>query len=158
MLSILGDAAAQNPQLLEGEAERFAFLDLLLSVFQSQSLLVSIPILHSFTRLLQPQDSPVAKIINQRAGLFVQICTARMLKYESLPADSQDPAMLYLNEDFENLPELHAFLGNYRRYCVSIIETIGQTVPRESLEYILDESASMLQKVSETLGPSSNSR
>lgn len=144
---MLGDAAAQNPDLLQNGGDTTGFLALLIAVFQSESLLVSIPILHSFTRLLQSKDPQLSNAAQQHIGALLNICSARLLKYESVQQDDENPIMLYLNEDFENLPELHAFLGNYRRYCVGVIEIISQTLPREALAHILDETIRLLDAV-----------
>jgi exportin-5 len=44
---------------------------------------------------------------------------------------------MFLNEDIDTVPERHAFVGNYRRYCSAIIETIVQKRPQEAIPHIL---------------------
>jgi exportin-5 len=44
---------------------------------------------------------------------------------------------MFLNEDIDTVPERHAFVGNYRRYCSSIIEAIVQKRPQEAIPHIL---------------------
>lgn len=60
-----------------------------------------------------------------------------MIRWESLPTDSEDPTVQFLVEDIDTIPERHAFVGNYRRYCSSIIEIITQKRPQEAVREIL---------------------
>lgn len=60
----------------------------------------------------------------------------RIVRYEALPDDSNDPAILFLNEDIDTIPERHAFVGNYRRYCSQIIEVIVQKRAQEAMPHI----------------------
>lgn len=65
------------------------------------------------------------------------VCTERLIRWESLPADSNNPTVMFLNEDIDTTPEKHAFAGNYRRYCSSIIETTVRKRPAEAIPHIL---------------------
>jgi len=58
------------------------------------------------------------------------------VKYESLP-EGANASLLFLNEDLDTIPERHAFLGNYRRFCSSIVESMVRKRPREAFEFIL---------------------
>jgi exportin-5 len=140
LLSVLADAVAQHPALAsDSDADSPAFFDLLITVFQSKSLVVSIPVLHSWTKLLATQDQTVINLVLQALGTLVETCSTRLLRYESLPGETEDEIMQFLNEDFDTLPERHAFLGNYRRYCVSIITNITRTRPLEALSHVLEQ-------------------
>ncbi len=68
---------------------------------------------------------------------LLETCTQRLVHYENLPEDSNDPTILFLNEDIDTLPERHAFVGNYRRYCSQVIELIVQKRPHEAIPHIL---------------------
>jgi exportin-5 len=146
LLSVLADAVAQHPVLASNpDADTPAFFDLLIMVFQSKSLVVSIPVLHSWTKLLATQDQTVINLVLQALGTLVETCSTRLLRYESLPSETGDEVMQFLNEDFDTLPERHAFLGNYRRYCVSIITNITRTRPSEALSHVLEQMRRMLE-------------
>ncbi|KAL2263309.1 hypothetical protein VTK26DRAFT_7292 [Humicola hyalothermophila] len=113
------------------------FLELLMLVVQSQSLVVSIPVLLTWTRLiahraLGPAVAEMPFIVN-----LLELCSARLLRYESLPEDTEDPIYVLLVEDTDTIPERHAFLGNYRRYCCSVIESIVQLKLSEAFSHIL---------------------
>mgnify|MGYP002621965343 CR=1 FL=1 len=100
------------------------FLELLMLVVQSQSLVVSIPILLTWTRILSHRALGPAAVEMPFIGNLLELCSNRLLRYEWLPEDTEDPIYVLLNEDTDTVPERHAFLGNYRRYCCSVIESI----------------------------------
>lgn len=157
-MSVLGDAVAQNPDLLETADSLNALFDLLALAVQSESFVVSIPALHSFTKLLASKDAQVSNAVNQRLGLLLGICSGRLVRFEALGQESEMPIIAYLNDEFETLPELHAFLGNYRRYCVTIIEGIVCAMPREAVTYILDQTVQMVNNICRDFEPPFESR
>ncbi|BCS22295.1 karyopherin MSN5 [Aspergillus puulaauensis] len=113
------------------------FFHLMLNVVQHRSLTVSIPVLHIWSKLIaSPKVGNLEVVVNLIPPLLT-ICTERLVHWESLPADSEDPTVIFLNEDIDTVPEKHAFVGNYRRYCSSIIETIVQKRPEEAIPHIL---------------------
>ena len=147
LLSVLADAIAQQPAMTDSEIDVKAFFDLLLRALQSKSLVVSIPVLHSWTKLIEMQDGTIVDLVLQALGTLVQICSSRLLRYESIASDadmSDNEIVAFLNEDFDTTPERHAFLGNYRRYCVSIIQTIARTKPLDALQHVLGQMIEML--------------
>lgn len=145
VLSILADSVAQHPDLAEGnKLDLPAFFDLLLYVLQSKSLVVSIPVLHSWSKMMAVQDGTIIDLVYQALGTLIQTCSERLLRYEALPPDTQDDVVQFLDEDFDTMPERHAFLGNYRRYCVSIIQAIGRSRPLEALQHVLEQMRNML--------------
>lgn len=132
--------------------------DLLALAFQNESLIVSIPALHSFTKLLVTKDSDLSAAMGQRLALLLGVCSQRLIRYESFLQDSENPVVTYLNEDFETLPELHAFLGNYRRYCITIIEGIACAMPQEAVTYILDQTVQMVDTICRDFYPPFSSK
>ena len=146
LLSVLGDAVAQHPALAsDSNTDTPAFFDLLVTVFQSKSLVVSIPVLHSWTKLLATQDQIIINLVLQALGTLVETCSTRLIRYESVTGENDNETIQFLNEDFDTLPERHAFLGNYRRYCVNIITNITRTRPLEALSHVIDQMRQMLE-------------
>ncbi|PNS21929.1 hypothetical protein CAC42_527 [Sphaceloma murrayae] len=143
VLAAIGDSVARFPTLFESEAQVTAFYDLSTNVFQSDSLLVSIPVLHSLSNAIATKHKEIRSILQQADSLLMDTCLVRLIRFESLPQETQHPILEYLHEDFETLPELHAFLGNYRRYCTQVIETISQERPTEALSYLLQQMKDM---------------
>lgn len=154
MISVQADAVAMHAELVDGSTDMSTFFDLLLSVLQSKSLVVSIPVLHSWTKLLASDNTKISDQVLQALGILLQTCSARLLRYESvLDADAEgDETAQFLSDDFDTMPERHAFLGNYRRYCVNVIQTIARTRPNEALEHVLDQMRTMLESGPYTFG------
>ena len=146
ILSVLGDAAAANSNVLQDREQIEAVFDLLMTVFPCESLLVSIPVLHTITKLIESKRPQFAAMIDYTMAAMLETCSQRLLKYESLPKDCGLAIVAYLQEDFETLPEQHAFLGNYRRYCTTVIDSIARTRPQEALQHILQQTAAMIRE------------
>lgn len=136
---------------LQGGPDLGYFFEFLISILRNQSLTVSIPILHSWSRLLSP-----GKLKMDITSLFpplLEICTQRLVRYETLPEDSDDPTIIFLNEDIDTIPERHAFVGNYRRYCSQVIGIIVQGKPQEAIPHILSGIDFKLNNLYEGLPP-----
>ena len=146
VLSLLADAISQHPKLIEhADLDVPAFFDLMIYVLQSRSLVVSIPVLHSWSKMMAVQDNAIIDMVLRALGTLIQTCSERLLRYENLPSDSDDEVIRFLDEDFDTVPERHAFLGNYRRYCTSIIQAISRSRPIEALQHVLEQMRNMLQ-------------
>ncbi|KAJ6009248.1 hypothetical protein N7499_005330 [Penicillium canescens] len=113
------------------------FLQFMINIMQHQSLTVSIPCLHLWSKLLLISKISNMEFVQEQTPQFLNICTSRLIRWESLPTDADDPTVQFLVEDIDTTPERHAFVGNYRRYCSSIIETIALKRPQEAVREIL---------------------
>lgn len=120
-------------------------LNLFLSITQSQSFVISIPILVTWTRLLKSPTLGGSNIVSSLIAPLLELCSSRLIRFESFPDDSDDPCMVLLFEDIDTIPERHAFLGNYRRYCVQVIEYIVHRKRSEAIYHILSQVAFRLQ-------------
>lgn len=132
------------------------FFEFLIEILRHQSLTVSIPVLHSWSRLLVAEKISNMEIVMGLIAPLLEICTQRLVRWESLPDDSQDPTILFLNEDIDTIPERHAFVGNYRRYCSSVIETIVQKRPQEAIPHILSRVDQTLNNLYSDVQPFSS--
>ncbi|RYP11473.1 hypothetical protein DL765_007782 [Monosporascus sp. GIB2] len=122
------------------------FLHLLLLITRHQSLLVSIPILITWTRLLSHRSlGPSISDIPAFVGPLLELCSSRLIRYESLPEDAQDPTLIFLLEDTDTIPERHAFLGNYRRFSCNVIEAIVQLKLSDAMQHILTQTQNILE-------------
>lgn len=61
--------------------------------------------------------------------------------------DSEDPSVLFLNEDLDTIPERHAFLSNYRRFCSSVVESITHRRPYEAFPFIISNVDNILNNL-----------
>jgi exportin-5 len=123
------------------------FLQFMINIMQHQSLTVSIPCLHLWSKLLMISKISNMEFVLEQTPQFLNICTSRLIRWESLPTDAEDPTVQFLIEDIDTTPERHAFVGNYRRYCSSIIETITLKRPQEAVREILGRVDSNLDNL-----------
>jgi exportin-5 len=149
VVSFLGNYMDRRFAVLPRDPERVdfqGFLRLLLLVSQSQSLVVSIPVLVTWVRLLNHRSlGPSISEMPSFIGPLLEVCGSRLVRYESLPEDTQDPTFLFLVEDTDTVPERHAFLGNYRRYCSQVVEIIVQLKLADSVSHILTMTEETLE-------------
>ena len=147
-LALLGNFLCNDPSLCP-QGELPAFLDLLFAVFANPSLTVSIPALHCFSRFLKTTNLKLRDtdaMIRLMAGLLETSC-ARLIRYEAFSEDSNDPTYRLLVEDIDTFPERHAFLGNYRRFCRDIIESVARWQPEQATEHILGQASTRLHNL-----------
>lgn len=135
-------------KLPEGSAFE-EFTQLLLHMVMNQSLMVSIPILVAWVRILGTNSLIPLDSVWPLIPTLLDLCSSRLVRYENMSEDSVDPIILFLLEDTDTLPERHAFLGNYRRYCCQIIESIVLFRPQPALEHILSGTENVLQTLYE---------
>ncbi|KAH7154844.1 armadillo-type protein [Dactylonectria estremocensis] len=144
MLSCLGDYFDRKFSKLPAEAAKDDFLRLLVQVVQSPSLMISIPVLVTWTRLLSNRSIGPSELVSPMIGPLLEICSSRLVRYEHLPEDTQEPTYLFLLEDTDTTPERHAFLGNYRRYSSQVIEAIVQLKLVDAVSHILNRTEDVL--------------
>lgn len=136
-MSNLGGYIDQKISSIPEDCDLPNLLNLFLAIAQSPSFIVSIPILVTWTRLLRSESIGGSPSINPQIAPLLELCSERLLRYESLPDDTDDPSLLFLLEDIDTIPERHAFLGNYRRYSVQIIELIVRQKQSDAIYHIL---------------------
>ncbi|CAK7266213.1 karyopherin [Sporothrix epigloea] len=144
MLSCLGNYLDRRFHNLPAGVDVQRFVEFLLEVVRSESLVVSIPVLVTWTRLLAHRN--IGPLIANTAliGPLLEVCSSRLIRYENLPEDSQDTSYLFLLEDTDTIPERHAFLGNYRRYSSQVIEAVVQLKLVDAFRHILSQAESVL--------------
>jgi exportin-5 len=144
-MSNLGTFIEQKISVIPEDCDLSNLLDLLLAIAQSPSFVISIPILVSWTRLLRSDTIGRSSTINPLIGPLLELCSGRLIRYENMHGDSEDPSVIFLHEDIDTVPERHAFLGNYRRYSVQIIELIVRQKQSEAIYHILTQVDQSMQ-------------
>lgn len=144
MLSCLGNYLDRRFHNLPAGVDVQRFVEFLLEVVQSQSLVVSIPVLVTWTRLLAHRNIGPLIANTSLIGPLLEVCSSRLIRYENLPEDTQDISYLFLLEDTDTIPERHAFLGNYRRYSSQIIEAIVQLKLVDAFHHIFAQAENVL--------------
>ena len=145
MISCLGNYLDRKFSSLPASVDVQPFVEFLLQVVQSRSLVVAIPVLVTWTRLLNNSSIGTSIANTHLIGPLLEVCSSRLLRYESLPEDTEDPSYLLLLEDTDTIPERHAFLGNYRRYSSQVIESIVQLKLVDAFHHILGQTETVLE-------------
>lgn len=145
LLSVMADGIALNPALAEQSLDLPALFELLALVTRHKSLTVSIPVLHSWTKLLNVHEDKIIDLVLTALPILLEVCSDRLIRYEALPEETDDETMRWLDEDFDTVPERHAFLGNYRRYEATIIEGIARMRPIDALTIVLNQMREMVE-------------
>lgn len=129
------------------------FFNFMVNIMQHQSLTVSIPVLHLWSRLLTINKIGSLDFVIAQTPNLLSICTERLIRWESLPTDSENPTVQFLVEDIDTIPERHAFVGNYRRYCSQIIESITLKRPQAAVSEILSRVDNNLDNLYDGVEP-----
>jgi exportin-5 len=143
----LGLFIEQKPQSIPEGSDLEGIFGFLYDILRNPSLVVSIPVLHCWTKLLRSRVVRDSSVVTSMVGGLLETCCARLIRYESLPEDTEDVTLQFLNEDIDTVPERHAFLGNYRRFCADVIEVLVRRTPVEAMEHILGQATNMLQNL-----------
>ncbi|KAF2500371.1 ARM repeat-containing protein [Lophium mytilinum] len=143
----LGSFIEQKPQLIPEGSDIPGMLNLFFDMLRNPSLVVSIPVLHCWTKLLRSRIVRESEVVNQMIGGLLETCCSRLVRYEALPEDSDDVTLLFLNEDIDTFPERHAFLGNYRRYCEDVVEVTVRRTPIEAMQHIFGQADTLFQNL-----------
>ena len=144
MIFNIGRLLEEWPSFIPEGSDLSGFLQLLLDIMRNSSLHVSIPALHLWVKLLSSEKLGDLPAILPLVGDLLEICSQRLIRFESLPDDSTHPSILFLREDVDTMPEKHAFLGNYARFCNQIVELVVQKQPIDALYHILTQADQVL--------------
>ncbi|KAF7929900.1 uncharacterized protein EAE97_009497 [Botrytis byssoidea] len=145
MMSNLGVFIESKISAIPESCDLSNLLNLFLAIAQSQSLVVSIPIILTWTKLLRSPIIGGSSFITPLIAPLLELSSSRLIRYENMPDDCEDAEYLFLQEDIDTQPERHAFLGNYRRYCSQIIELVVRQKQSEAIYHILSQVDNSLQ-------------
>ena len=134
-------------------ADVTGFISLIMSIMKNESLQVSIPALHLWVKLLESGSISKSSAIQAAIPELLETCSQRLIRYEALPHETSNPSIKFLNEDIETMPERHAFLGNYSRFCNQVVELIVQQQPLDALYHILGQADHDLDHLYDTEPP-----
>ncbi|KAI5814832.1 armadillo-type protein [Pyronema omphalodes] len=150
MISNLGsfiEDKSSSPGGLPAEVDEAGFLRLAFMIASHSSLAVSIPALNLWTKILRSESMSQHEAVQQFTPQLLELATTRLIRYENMGEDSEDPSVLFLNEDLDTIPERHAFLGNYRRFCSSVVESITHRRPFEAFPFIISNVDNILNNL-----------
>ncbi|TAQ84731.1 hypothetical protein B7494_g6960 [Chlorociboria aeruginascens] len=114
------------------------FLALVCPMYTSQSV-------DLLKKLFEWSDVDPSDVDDEKYLFAKKLSESRLIRYENMPEDTDDPSLKFLLEDIDTIPERHAFLGNYRRYSIQIIELIVRQKKSEAIYHILSRVDDSLQ-------------
>ena len=153
MIAFIAGHTEERPASKLSTIDLSHFFSFMVEVIQHQSLIVSIPVLHAWVKILKSQHAGNLEAVWSVIGLLLDTASQRIIRYELLPEDSVEPSIVFLNEDIDTIPERHAFLGNYRRFCFQIVEIVAQRRPREAISHILSQVDASLDQITAEAPP-----
>lgn len=143
----IGRLLEERPSFAPEDSNLGGFFDLLMDIMKNPSLHVSIPALHLWVKLLNSDKISDSPALMALASDLLETCSQRLIRFEALPEDSKNPSIMFLNEDVDTMPEKHAFLGNYARFCNQVVEAVVQKQPIDALYHILSQADQVLDHV-----------
>lgn len=105
------------------------------------SLLVSLPLLEVWLRLLKSKTPDFTDVVEESMGALLELCGQRSIKFDALPEDSGNPTVAFLAHDCDTAPQRELVITQYRQACVQTIEVVVRRVPLEAMKHVLNETA-----------------
>lgn len=137
-------------KLLPADSDILSYLRLLYLIAKHDSPMISGPAISAWTKIFRSTTfsslDSVSQTLPQLMPELLTLAAARLVRMENVPEDS-NPAVIFLSYDFDTVPEKHAFLGNHRRFCGTLIESIVKKAPFDAFPYILSQVDAALEVV-----------
>ena len=130
-----------------------AFFQFMIRIAKHPSLLVSIPVMHSWVKILESKLVGNSDALWSIVGSLLEIASERMVRYEQLPEDTGEAAVIFAVDDIESTPDRHAFFLHYRHLCQMIVEIISSRRPREAILHILTNATDQLNHLEQLASP-----
>ncbi|RVX75416.1 hypothetical protein B0A52_00769 [Exophiala mesophila] len=161
LVSLLSDHTCQYGPPTPDELDITPFLHFLTTMAEHESLIVSIPVVHSWVKILEGHAWRNSPAVASSIGPILQVASDRLIQYDQMPEDSHNPSVLFLNEEIELFPERQGFYLNYRRLCSAVIEWIcyGQLeVAMQAVFKRVDELLDEVQNAEQHFSPANYDR
>lgn len=137
LMSLVGDHMCQYAPPATDKLDLIPFLRLLTTVAEHESLIVSIPVIHAWVKLLEVSSWRAAPAVWECIGSLLLVAAERLIQYDQFPEALQNSIVTFVNEEIELFPERQGFYLNYRRLCAAVVEWICFAQPDEALGRIL---------------------
>lgn len=137
------------------------FLEFMVEICQHESLIVSIPTVHAWTKILVSGKWRKSSSVAACVGPLLQFASQRTIQYDLMGDDSDEPAVVFVNDEIEISTERSGFFTNYRRLCYQMIELICYTHMDQAIPYLLsqvDAKLDQLQQADNTFNPATFSQ
>ncbi|KAK9450008.1 armadillo-type protein [Limtongia smithiae] len=136
MIVGLGDyllATKKNNQL-PTETDFNGYLELVLLTTRHESLIISGLSLQFWSSILRLENLAQRPAVTELLPRLLELSADRIIKYEGV--EERTVTKQFLEMDFESVPEMHAFLGNYKRYIEDIARLVVCRMPIDSMLWL----------------------
>ncbi|KAJ9611240.1 karyopherin [Cladophialophora chaetospira] len=133
LLSLFGDHICHYSPPTAAGLDPAPFLELITDVLQNTSLIVSIPVVHAWVKILEVQSWRSTPAVWACIDRLLQVVSARLIQYDQFPDAVRNPVAMFVNEEIELFPERQGFYLNYRRLCAAVVEWICFAAPEEAM-------------------------
>ena len=145
LLSLFGDHVCQYGP--PHDIDLVPFLEFLTLVAEHESLIVSIPVVHSWVKILETPSWRIGPAVWKCMHPLLAAIAPRLIQYEQLPEHDQSSVGVFVNEEIELFPERQGFYLNYRRLCAAVIEWICFAAPEHTLREVIKETNSLFDNI-----------
>lgn len=129
------------------------FLEFMVEICRHESLIVSIPTTHAWAKILGSGKWRKSSSVAACVGPLLQFASQRTIQYDLLGEESEEPAVVFVNDEIELSTERSGFFISYRRLCYQIIELICYTHMTQAIPYLVsqvDTELDRLQQIDST--------
>lgn len=150
MISQIADYISQKPPSSDTNIDFSFFLKFMIRIAQHESPIVSIPVIHSWTKLLTQKYWRKSQAVNSCMGSLLEFACQRTLQYDMLPDQENEPAVVFVHDEIELFPERQGFFLNYRKLCCQLIELISYTHLNEAISHLTNHVDAMLDQLQDS--------
>ncbi|KAJ8100486.1 armadillo-type protein [Lipomyces tetrasporus] len=123
-----------NKNCLPPEIDLNGYLELVFATTQHESLIISGLSLQFWCSLLRVEELASRPEVGALLPRLLELTAERIIRYERV--EEPTATKKFLDIDFDSMPEVHAFLGNYRRFIDDIARLVVCRMPINSLLWL----------------------
>ncbi|KAK9368751.1 armadillo-type protein [Lipomyces kononenkoae] len=124
----------EDKNCLPPDVDLKGYLELVFATTQHESLIISGLSLQFWCSILRVEGLARRQEVTAMLPRLLELTADRIIRYERV----EEPTVTrkFLDIDFDSMPEVHAFLGNYRRFIDDIARLVVCRMPVDSLLWL----------------------
>ena len=157
LMSHLADFLLQNPPSDDMAIDLTRYVQFMIEIARHESLIVSIPAVHAWTKFLAQSRWRKAPVIVSCTAPLLDFACSRTLQYDLITDSSEANTITFVNEEIELPPERGGFFQNYRKFCCQLIELASYAHLSDAISHVLsnvDAALDQLQQLQAPFDPS----
>ncbi|KAK7208305.1 armadillo-type protein [Myxozyma melibiosi] len=129
-LNVGGDKRSRLPPGTDLEG----YLALVFSTTMHESLIISGLSLQFWSSILRVEELARLPEVSALLPRLLELAAERIIKYEGV--EERTPSKRFLELDFDSVPEMHSFLGNYKRFVEDIARLVVCRIPVDAMIWL----------------------